>query len=188
MTPANGPGDRLRQESLPEYCWQRSSRWHSTRQPREPLLRGSGRSSFRILRLVFVCGIARFSESSARGEVGRGALITGILPEVRGRSRGRSGGRSCGRTGGGRLATGTAEVVAELLATSSSLRLASAEPLPRIPTLVQISTSSLLSTFSSFANAYMRTAKIYSPCDVSASSQTSQRPVWLKTVAKQLSY
>ena len=39
------------------------------------------------------------------------------------------------------------------LTTSSSFRLASAEPLPGIPAFVQISTSSLLSIFSSLANA-----------------------------------
>lgn len=38
-------------------------------------------------------------------------------------------------------------------ATSSSSRLASADPFPVIPARVQISTSALLSTFSSFANA-----------------------------------
>jgi hypothetical protein len=39
------------------------------------------------------------------------------------------------------------------LATSSSSRLASAEPFPVIPAFVQKSTSSLLSIFSSFASA-----------------------------------
>lgn len=83
-----------------------------------------------------------------------------------GRSDGRSSGRSIGRSMGARSTAAGRDRLAKYSrsrATSSSARLASADPLPVIPALAQISTNSLLSYFSSFANEYIRTAKTGSP-------------------------
>ena len=94
-------------------------------------------------------GSAAFGRSV--GGAGLGETMTGIL-------FGRMG--SPGRWGatGAAFAAGLALAVPPpcknclTFVTSSSVKLASADPLPGTPAFVQMSTSSLLSTFSSFAN------------------------------------
>ena len=68
------------------------------------------------------------------------------------------GGAAGFSTAAGRGAGGTAAALppfmkAVTFAISSSVRLASAEPFPVTPAFVQMSTSTLLSSFSCFANA-----------------------------------
>ena len=109
------------------------------------------------------CSLRRIGASGAgRGDAFRFEIMTGILPAGAGRFLGGSG------IGGGSAFDRFGFVLLPAryvftLVTSSSVRLASAEPFPGIPAFVQISTSSLLSSFSSLASAYIRTDKTPSP-------------------------
>ena len=94
-------------------------------------------------------GSADFGRAVGAG--GFGVTITGILPVAPARS-------AAAALRGAAFAGFALAVPPPLrncltLSTSSSVRLASADPLPGTPAFVQMSTSSLLSSFSSFANA-----------------------------------
>jgi hypothetical protein len=82
---------------------------------------------------------------------GFGVTITGILPDLIG-SLGRCGAAGAALAAGFDLAVPPAFRNCLTFSTSSSVKLASADPLPGTPAFVQISTSSLLSNFSSFAS------------------------------------
>ncbi len=120
-----------------------------------PRLGRSGRARFDGCRERLLRASAGSAGGSGAAVVGRtgaglGVTITGILP-VRAGSLGR-----CGAAAAAAVVFGMPRIAFDELPTrsaSSSVRLASADPLPGRPALVQMSTNSLLSSFSSFASA-----------------------------------